>query len=643
MNGLRKGEVGARADHYLELFRVTYKGSDEPASCLQAVTGAVNTRLVLQNVYMEVHSGELMAVLGSKDSGKRALLEVIARRARNGVVQGEIQLNGVNITQEIFQDQCGYVPRRVTLIPALTVRQTLHYAAMLTIGHTISHTVKKARIRKVMGELALNQSAGRVVAQLTPSERQRLAIAVELIRDPLLIVLDSPTADLDPLNTYFLVSILANHARTQRRMVVMTIDQPRSDIFPFLSRVTILSLGQVIYSGNTRMMLEYFRNLDFPCPDMENPLMYYLCLSTLDRHTRDHFLKTSQQIESLVAAYHEQGEKYRKALCEEDDPDLRNNTAYPLTSFGPPSCLTVLMAILRRTFSSIFNFNRYAMRELLLRLLLMPLFFTFLVAFHFNLGHFQHSFLSRNGLMLNTLVATSLLSAAITAATFARHRTLYYQESRCGRYGGPLFIFTQIVTSLPISLLTVWASASIIYIGAGLRPEWDRWAMFCGALWAVYVFAEQQTMSLMLLIRNQYTAFLTSTYILLVYIILASGTVRTLLALPQWLNFLSYGIIYRYAGLFFSENEFAGNEQLMNVPSLNMTSGDPVACPFNNVPGRCVFLDGDHYLTLRYDPVDLNIWLNWTLCFVFAGGMWLVNLVAYLVPLPAFIKTKFRD
>lgn len=49
----------------------------------------------------------------------------------------------------------------------------------------------------------------------------------------------------------------------------------RSDVFPFLDRVTYLCLGDVVYTGATQFMLEYFRGIGFPCPELENPLMYY--------------------------------------------------------------------------------------------------------------------------------------------------------------------------------------------------------------------------------------------------------------------------------------------------------------------------------------------------------------------------------
>jgi ABC-type multidrug transport system ATPase subunit len=82
----------------------------------------------------------------------------------------------------------------------------------------------------------------------------RAVVAVSVV-----LLLDEPTWDLDPLNTYFIVSILSNHAKKYNRILILTMEKPRSDIFPFLDRVTYLCLGDVVYTGATRMMLDYFR------------------------------------------------------------------------------------------------------------------------------------------------------------------------------------------------------------------------------------------------------------------------------------------------------------------------------------------------------------------------------------------------
>merc|ERR1712012_1439421 len=181
------------------------------------LTGSVRTGVILKDVSLEVHGGELHAVLGSKGSGKRALLEVISRRAQ-GPTRGQILLNG------------------------LSVEATLMYAASISLGRKVSSYVKTARVKQVLADLALTNLANHSVETLTKAEYRRLVIGVQLVRDPVVLLLEEPTWELDPLNTYFIISILSNHAKKYNRIVMITMEKPRSDIFPFLDRVTYLCL-----------------------------------------------------------------------------------------------------------------------------------------------------------------------------------------------------------------------------------------------------------------------------------------------------------------------------------------------------------------------------------------------------------------
>ncbi|XP_022650222.1 ATP-binding cassette sub-family G member 5-like [Varroa jacobsoni] len=639
-------ESSMATDHIVELVGIHYTGPVQTPSCVQSLTGTGLTAPLIKDVSLEVHAGEVMAVLGSKGSGKKALLEVIARRAM-GPTRGQILLNDIPITVRLFQEQCGYVPRRVNLVPGLTVRQSLDVGAQLTVGSKVPASVKKARVKQVMADLALNGVADREVSTLSINEQRRLAIGLELVRDPVLVILDEPTADLDPLNTYFVVSILANHAKKYNRIVLMSLSKPRSDIFPFLDRVTYLCLGELVYTGSTRHMLDYFRNVGFPCPEMENPLMYYLCLSTVDRRTRERFLESSSQIQSLVEKFRIEGARYRKiasGAISDATPPPPSDYKLPLTAYGQPSSVQVFAALYGRFMASSFNFNWRAIRDLGFRTLVLPAFFAFMLCFFHPLRDSQQSFFTRNGLILSAITATSFLSAAITAITYAPHRTRYYQESREGKYRGPLFVFTHALFSMPMSIFSVFAAASIIYGASELRPQWERWAPFCAILWCCYAFAEQQTVALMMVIRSSYTACVTSIYFLAIYITLASGGVKSLVVMPDWAYYASYGVMHRYAGAFLYQNEFENYASLDYAPSINGTSCGP-----NVEPGRCYFVSGSHFISQKYRTgrgtlhVDLQYWLNFGLSFGFIGAMYLVNVILHIIPLPASVKIKFRD
>lgn len=178
-------------------------------------------------------------------------MEVISRRTQ-GPTRGEILLNGVPMSAILFQHNCGYVTHKCDLVPSLTVMQTLHFASNLTIGSKVglpffpnqnkrpwviiytrffvlqvTQYMKKSRVRQVLADLALTQVANRRVERLTNSEYRRLIIGVQLMRDPVLLLLDEPTWDLDPLNTYLVVSILSNHAKKYNKAVILTMEKPR--------------------------------------------------------------------------------------------------------------------------------------------------------------------------------------------------------------------------------------------------------------------------------------------------------------------------------------------------------------------------------------------------------------------------------
>lgn len=106
------------------LLEISLVAQVDGGGCL---SGGGNSALVLKGVSLTVHSGEVMAILGSKGSGKRALLDVIARRT-DDTSRGQVQLNGTPLTRSSFQQRCGYVTHSCSFIPGLTVSQTLHYS-----------------------------------------------------------------------------------------------------------------------------------------------------------------------------------------------------------------------------------------------------------------------------------------------------------------------------------------------------------------------------------------------------------------------------------------------------------------------------------------------------------------------------------
>ena len=561
-----------------------------------------------------------------------------------GSTKGSILLNDVPLTVKLFTEQCGFVPKTTSFIDGLTVRQMVHYTACMTLK--TSNSIRRNRIKQVLSDLALLTVSHTKVSKLNLSETKRLSIALQLIRDPLLVILDDPTADLDPLNTYFVVSMLSNHAKKYGRVVLMTMDKPRSDIFPFLDRVTYLCLGDVVYTGSTRLMMDYFKSIGFPCPELENPLMYYLCLSTVDRRSRDRFIESSAQIAALVDKFKLEGNEYRKVGTQGGAPP----PTIPLTAYGKPSGLTVALSLISRQVSSVLTFGTFFKRVLLL-----PIFFAFLYTFILpKLENQQQSFQSRSAVIFASFASVTFITSAITAYTFKSHRNRFYEESsRCNMYRGPLFIFTNILSSLPFSFITSFLSGSLIYWSAGLRSDSyyaERWIIFSSILWAIYTFSEQHTISIACFIRSPFKITLVSITLTMFYLILGSGTLRSTLAMNEtkWLEYVNFANIYYYTGWTVHFSEFNHNEMLDRTPSINEL-GILLPCPQNVIPGRCMFVNGTHFLSQRFHQgihwpqFSINFWRNFSLSFLFVLTSYALNIIVYVLPLPATLKAKFRE
>ena len=89
-----------------------------------------------------------------------------------------------------------------------------------------------------------------------------------------ILILDEPTSGLDSFTAHNLVITLSRLARGNR-LVLLSVHQPRSDIFQLFDQVVLLSSGSAVYCGPAREMVPYFTSLGHPCPRYCNPSDFY--------------------------------------------------------------------------------------------------------------------------------------------------------------------------------------------------------------------------------------------------------------------------------------------------------------------------------------------------------------------------------
>ena len=198
------------------------------------------------------------------------------------------------------------------LLPTLTVRETLQYAADLRLLPPISAAGRHNIVEEVILELGLKECASTRIGNdaqkgCSGGEKRRTSLGVQMLANPSVLFLDEVTTGLDATSAFQLVRTLKNLA-IKGRTVIMTIHQPRSEIWGLFDRLVLLSEGQSIYSGSASASIPYFERLGYQLPQFVNPAEFLIDLAAVDNRlpelesisrTRVQRLKNAWQASSL--------------------------------------------------------------------------------------------------------------------------------------------------------------------------------------------------------------------------------------------------------------------------------------------------------------------------------------------------------
>ena len=206
------------------------------------------TRRLLAGLSGYALPGRILALMGASGSGKTTLLDVLAGRKNSGVMTGTILLNGFPKDEATFNRVAAYVEQSDIHSPLTTVREALEFSAILRLPPSVTAAEKAAFCDEVLELLELTPIQGRLVGSpgapngLSPGERKRLTIGVELMSNSPLLFLDEPTSGLDARAASVVMRVVRNVANTGR-CVICTIHQPSADLFLLFDDLLLLQRG----------------------------------------------------------------------------------------------------------------------------------------------------------------------------------------------------------------------------------------------------------------------------------------------------------------------------------------------------------------------------------------------------------------
>ncbi|KAL8948964.1 MAG: hypothetical protein Q9222_004886 [Ikaeria aurantiellina] len=264
-----------------------------------------NYKRILDDVHAYMPSGTLTAILGGSGSGKTTMLHALSHRMGGGGLHtaGTITYNGYERMSSI---RSAYVMQHDVLIPTLTVRETLLYAAELRLPPTTSDERRQV-VEDVILELGLKECANTRIGNnvhkgCSGGEKRRTSLGVQMLANPSILFLDEVTTGLDAASAFQLIRTLKLLA-IRGRTIIVTIHQPRSEIWDLFDRLVLLSGGATLYSGTAKNCLPYFEDLGHSLPPFVNPAEYLVDLAAIDIRTADLEEKSTMRVEHLKQAW----------------------------------------------------------------------------------------------------------------------------------------------------------------------------------------------------------------------------------------------------------------------------------------------------------------------------------------------------
>ena len=155
------------------------------------------------------------------------------------------------------------------LFATFTVREALTFAARLKLK--VPEREQDMLVEQIILELGMSHIATSEIGDwrkkvLSGGERKRCSIGVELVSDPSVILLDEPTSGLDSFKAQSICQLLHNLARTKGKTIISTIHQPSSEAFFFFDRLILMADGSIVYQGDAKQSIQYFRMINKPVP-----------------------------------------------------------------------------------------------------------------------------------------------------------------------------------------------------------------------------------------------------------------------------------------------------------------------------------------------------------------------------------------
>ncbi len=203
---------------------------------VENVSKVYGKQKALDSISFTIGSGEIVGFLGPNGAGKSTMMKIITTYISQS--DGVVVVNGHDVTTAPLsvKKSVGYLPEHNPLYLDMYVKEYIQFSGQV-------HKVSKTRVSEVIEQVGLTPEAHKKIGQLSKGYRQRVGLAVALLHDPEVLILDEPTTGLDPNQLVEIRSLIKEIGKTKTVLFSTHIMQ---EVAAVCDRVIIINKGAIV-------------------------------------------------------------------------------------------------------------------------------------------------------------------------------------------------------------------------------------------------------------------------------------------------------------------------------------------------------------------------------------------------------------
>jgi phospholipid/cholesterol/gamma-HCH transport system ATP-binding protein len=234
------------------------KGGLAPVVAVETVSKSFGTQRVLNGVSLTVSRGETLAVLGRSGSGKSVLLRLII-----GLQQpdsGSVRIHGQDIAAlsldqlSVIRKKMGFLFQHAALYDSLTVEQNVAFP-LQHHRKNMSHAEQVDRVKELLAEVGMEGHLEKMPSDLSGGMQKRVGLARALALSPDILLLDEPTAGLDPISSAEIDDLVLK-LQTEHHMASVVVTHDLHSAKTIADRLILLNQGKVTAEGTFQELQE---------------------------------------------------------------------------------------------------------------------------------------------------------------------------------------------------------------------------------------------------------------------------------------------------------------------------------------------------------------------------------------------------